>query len=451
MGKDLWPFQIEGAVFLSNMRRAILGDEMGLGKTVQAVIAAGALGIKDMLVLCPVNAKHVWQNEVEELNTGIRLTAVTYQSAFIPHRGKQAQAIVRPELLCRWPLVVLDEAHYLSNASAQSTQAIYGRIVPAAHYAWALTGTPVRKHYGDLYPVLRSFGAWTSSRDHFEQEFCITQWGQGRRPEVVGSKNPEKLRAIMAPYILRRTKKDVDMQLPRIRVEVVEVEPGDVDIDRHFPLVSAGVDTWEEVQLEISEQQSAIASVIKQLGDSDDALTAVAAMQAKMQSYGKFTGLQKVPATVEMAKEVLDLGDKVVIFAYHQVVLKELMRQLKSFNPVLVWGGTTSTARKVAEKKFQTHDSCGVFLGQLRAAGTAMTLTAACEALFCESVWVPSDMAQCVMRINRIGQTRACRARVVMLSSCPEERGMHRTLRRRTEEICELYGETESATGHALF
>lgn len=451
MSKQLWAYQVEGAVYLSQSRRAILADEMGLGKTTQAAHAAAVLRVPEMLVLCPVNAKHVWRAELEDLKADIRLTTVTYQSAFIPHQGKRAHAIVRPELLRRWPLVVLDEAHYLSNASAQSTQAIYGRIVPAADYAWMLTGTPMRKHHGDLYPVLRSIGAWQSNRDHFEREFCETKWGRGQKPEVVGSKNAEGLRKILFPYLLRRTKKDVDMQLPRVRVEVVEVDPGEVDIDRCFPMVSAGVDEWAEVQLEIDQQRSVLAGVIRQLGDTEGLLESVKNIQAKMDSYGKFTGLQKVLPTVELAREVLDTGQKIVIFAYHQIVLKELYRYLKEFNPVLVWGQTSSTARRVAETKFQTSDACRVFIGQLQSAGTAMTLTAASEALFCESLWVPSDMAQCVMRINRIGQTRSCRARVVTLANSLEEKAIHRTLRRRTADICELYEETESATGHDMF
>lgn len=450
MGKTLWQFQVEGAAFLAQSKRGILADEMGLGKTIQAVMAAKVLGVQEMLVLCPLNAKHVWKKEVEDMGLSVRLTVVTYQSAFIPHKGKNPQAIVRPELLRRWELVVLDEAHYLSNASAQSTQAVYGRIVPSAGRAWMLSGTPVRKHYGDVYPMLRSMGVWNSSRAHFEREFCITRWGRNKE-EVVGSKNPDKLRALWAPYILRRTKKDVDMQLPRIRVEVTEVDPGPVDIDRHFPLVSAGVEDWSEVQVQIDEQQSVLAGIIKQLGGSDSVLDAVGHMQAKMQSYGKFTGLQKVPATVEMAEEILATGDKVVIFAYHQVVIRELCRRLSKYNPVLVWGQTTSAGRRAAEDKFQNHKDVRVFIGQLRSAGTAITLTAACEALFCEVLWVPSDNAQCVMRINRIGQTRACRARLVTLAGNEEEKALHRTLRRRTEEICDLYGETESATGHALF
>jgi SWI/SNF-related matrix-associated actin-dependent regulator of chromatin subfamily A-like protein 1 len=116
------------------------------------------------------------------------------------------------------------------------------------------------------------------------------------------------------------------------------------------------------------------------------------------------TALAKVPLVVEFVTEALRTGsEKVVVFAHHRDVIQALDERLGRFHPVQVVGGMSSLAKQRAIDEFQTNPSTRVFIGNIRAAGIGITLTAASQCVFAELSWVPAEISQAEDRLHRIG------------------------------------------------
>jgi SWI/SNF-related matrix-associated actin-dependent regulator 1 of chromatin subfamily A len=86
-----------------------------------------------------------------------------------------------------------------------------------------------------------------------------------------------------------------------------------------------------------------------------------------------------------------------------------------------VHGHTTGPARQRAVDEFQEEEEVQVFVGQIQAAGTGITLTAASQVLIVEQSWVPAENEQAIMRIHRVGQRNACLARFAVIPGSLDE------------------------------
>ena len=88
------------------------------------------------------------------------------------------------------------------------------------------------------------------------------------------------------------------------------------------------------------------------------------------------TALAKVPLVIEYAAEILDGGvRKIVIFAHHRDVIAQLAEGLSKFKPVTLTGATSPQARQESIDAFQDDLSVRLFIGNIQAAGTGITLT----------------------------------------------------------------------------
>lgn len=105
---------------------------------------------------------------------------------------------------------------------------------------------------------------------------------------------------------------------------------------------------------------------------------------------------------------------------------------------VIVTGETSAAERERAIDRFQNDPSCCVFIGQIQAAGTGITLTASSDVLFAESSWVPADNQQAAMRVHRIGQKNACMVRFATLANSIDER-IQAVVARKTSDIAQLF------------
>jgi SWI/SNF-related matrix-associated actin-dependent regulator 1 of chromatin subfamily A len=118
-------------------------------------------------------------------------------------------------------------------------------------------------------------------------------------------------------------------------------------------------------------------------------------------------------------------------------VIDTLMSALQQFQPVKIDGRTNQSQREAAVEAFQTDPNCRVFVGQLQAASTAITLTAASNVLFAEADWTPAINAQAAARAHRIGQPSAVTARFVMLDGTSDALVM-KALARKAADISAL-------------
>lgn len=415
---DLFPYQKEGAAFLASKRTALLADEPGLGKSGQAITAAKALKAKSVVVICPASVTANWSNEFRKFWPG-------FDGAII----RSYDMVVRHGVpFTEFDVLIIDEAHFCKSKDAKRTQAIFGKrcdgiggLVERANHIFCLTGTPSPNHPAELWPMLRALAPeliqhhgrtmafWT-----FVAQFCRTEENWLGHIQIKGGKNLDRLKKTIAPFVLRRKKTDVLRDLPPIRFETLPLAGGSADRGH-------------------SDEVRVILAALER--DGVDGLASIAPHVAQLR---RATGLAKVGPAGKWILDQLDGGvDKLVVFAQH----RDVLTQLRDVYPgaVMISGETPQKDRGELVDMFQRDPAVRLFCGQLQAAGTGITLTAASDLLFVESSWVHAENEQAAMRIHRIGQNRACLVRFATLAGSIDER-IQAACARKMRDNTEVWG-----------
>jgi SWI/SNF-related matrix-associated actin-dependent regulator 1 of chromatin subfamily A len=448
----LFPYQETGAAWLSAKRHALLADEMGLGKSAQVITAADALKIERILILCPASVRQNWIREFTKFSsrglpsaallTGAQATtlpAVDILTCSYDLACKPTIASSLKHWLTSAPnsLLVLDECHFLKSVGAGRTHAVLakGGLIHAAYRTWALSGTPAPNNVSELYPLLRCFGRWGASYNDFVARFCTTR--PSPHPPgyaICGHKDIQGFRALVAPVILRRRKKEVMKDLPAVTFSEVTVEAAPVDEHAAFPNFM-----FTGREQELRDKLTADRATIEKLVASPDPLPGLAASAKSVSTLRRYVGLQKVPAVIDLVKDELDSGlDKVIIFAIHRDVVEGLRKGLQKYGAVTVYGGTPPVKRDHNIARFMTEKKCRVFIAHPTAViGT--NLTSACIVLMLECDWVPGNNAQAIDRAIRIGQTRPVLVRYVVLAGDEMDRRVQQVLRRKTSDLVRIF------------
>jgi SNF2 family DNA or RNA helicase len=442
----------------------LLADEMGLGKTLQALRAAEQRGAERVLIVCPAGARRVWQAEIKRwlpgwfsrvvlVEPGYRLTDVKLRldaamiilivgyDEFSDRRGQLAQHL-RSQ---RFDVMIVDEAHYLKNPSNR-TQAIYGSrgsgtgVQATASKVILLTGTPTPNHAGELWQHYRTF--WPEVlqgptgrallQAQFEDRFCRfrdTPFGR----QVTGSKNQKILRDALGSVILRRRKSEVLKELPPLVLQDI-------------PLT--GPTNWiSQLKPETRIAAAKLDHLAQHAGD-DEFLKALRNPDTPIATARRELGLMKVQPTILWVQERMASVEKLLLFAWHHEVILQLHRGLMEFGPVTVTGNTSPGDRAVNVEHFQTRGQTRIFIGQILAAGTAVTLTAAGEVAIVEPSWVPGENVQAIARAHRLGQRDMVLASFLYLPGTLDQRIMQ-VFRRKAAEISELQGD-DNASGNEV-
>jgi SWI/SNF-related matrix-associated actin-dependent regulator of chromatin subfamily A-like protein 1 len=212
---------------LAGSKRFILADDMGLGKTTSTIIAALETGSKKILIVCPASLKINWQREIEnysdrpvficegkKFSTEHDFVIINYDILKNFHDPKSKELTLLEQ--CNFDLVILDEAHMISNAQAQRTK-IINSFVKKINRVWLLTGTPMTSrpmNYYNLLSIIESPVAqnWMAYAIRYCQGY---QFKAGNRKvwNVSGASNLEELRDRTSKQILRRLKEEV-LDLP---------------------------------------------------------------------------------------------------------------------------------------------------------------------------------------------------------------------------------------------
>lgn len=428
----LYPYQQEGAAWLAGKRAALLADEMGLGKSAQAIMAVSYhfddTQTPRIGVVCPASVRENWRREFEKF----------WPNILQPHLIVESYDKVArdPDVLLggeRLDYLIVDEAHYLKSPTAKRTRAVFGEkcdgvggIVEKADRVILLTGTPMPNNPSELWPALRALAPKTilgkSGRPdaywQFVKRYCKTR-NNGFGIEILGAKNHDALKAAIAPFVLRRTKEEVLDDLPEIAFEEICLE-------------GTAPDSLPEVR----DATWAVAEALR-----TDGVEGLQKLAGHVATLRRLTGLAKVPSVVEWVREFLESTDrKIVLFAHHKDVVRDLVGQLSVVTGVgFIDGSVDTDLRAEIVDAFQSDPACRVFIGQIQAAGTGITLTAASDVLFVESSWVPAENSQAAMRVHRIGQKNACLIRFATLAGSIDER-IQRAVRRKTADITRIMG-----------
>ena len=424
---------------------------MGIGKSAQAIAACDIIGAVDVLVICRAVARENWRNEFEKFSQ-------TKRSFNIIFSGSDSVGVLRGVTVCSYETVhavlsdrdrvfdcvIIDESHYVKEPNAKRTRDVLGKTgaIHRGKKTFLLTGTPTPNHAGELWTTLYSFGRTRLNYDQFVERYCRvrdTSYGRQILGTDVSQDKIAELRDMLAPISLRRTKEDVNLELPPITYGDIVVKPGKVDL-----LMCHSFRKWVVPKdctadlLKILEQELGVINGIVNGGFTDLAMKALEANAKSIMTLRRYNSMQKVEPVVEMIAEELDNGayKKIVIFAIHRDTIVTLQERLgKKYGAVLVFGG--SKPSRIADRiaAFQDPNSkCRVFIAQIQTAGTSLTLTAADQVLFVDQDFVPGNNSQAAARCHRIGQTKPVTVRFVALADSIDQH-IAGILRRKTSEI----------------
>jgi len=423
----LFPYQNEGVKFLQRRRFALLADEMGLGKSAQAIRAAANSNLEHILVVCPACAKVNWSREFKKFGPHLDPVIISYDY-LIRHLDEFSNKM--------WDVLILDEAHFLKEHTSVRTKAVFGKkekggLIHITQRTWCLTGTPAPNHVGELWVMLYTSGYCKLSHEGFVARYCNGyKTGRYNALQITGTdtKNIGEVKAMLNKMCLRRNKKEVLKDLPPISHYIHYIEAPQND-----PLAKN-----PELKIKIKEELKRLMEAINfDLEIRDEGmLSALLVLSQSISSLRRYHGMQKIDATAALVHTelIFDVYDKIVIFGIHRDTIKALASKLHLFNPVTYTGDTPQNERQANIDRFQNDPECRIFIGNIRAAGVAINLTAASQVLFIEQEWTPGDNAQAAMRCHRIGQSHDVTVRYVAIADSLDEK-ITATLKRKVSEI----------------
>lgn len=425
---NLYPYQEAGVDWLLDNKRALLCDEQGLGKTVQAITLADRASCDKVLIICPTVVLWNWANEVNVWSPGrsVQIIAKTTDrvdpaaSVVITTHGLIITSFIKAQLLgLVWDLTVVDEVHFFRSRDAQRSQVLYGKygkttptIASKSLRMIGLTGTPMPNNASELWAhiwglrpeliVLRGKKNplnWTA----FRKMFCLLRQGPFGI-KVIGNKNVEHLKPVMAKLALRRLTREVLKDLPPIR------------------LVSSALRPVELPEALVKLSDFLRPAITRGLAESGDLTFAGLREEAEFAEFRRLCGIVKVGPVAELlTMELSGNDDKTIIFAHHSDVIAELAAELVQFGVVTITGSTTAKARRLAVDRFQIDPRVRVIICNIIAGGVGVTLTAAHKVEMIEMSYTPGDNAQAVKRAHRIGQDMSVRVRCHSLAGTPDE------------------------------
>jgi len=387
--------QKEAIQKLVGNKKFILADDMGLGKTTSTIIAALETGAKKILIVCPASLKINWQREIENysdktiyISEGKKFSSdhefviINYDILKNFHDPKKIDESTI--LNTKFDLVIMDEAHMISNPQAQRTK-IVNDICNKVERVWLLTGTPMTSrpmNYFNLLSLVESPVAanWMA----YARRYCNGfQFSVGKRKvwNVAGASNLDELRERTQTHILRRLKEDV-LDLPDKIITPV-----------YLRLKSKN---YEELMGEYYDWYD-------KNSDESGSLTI---QFGKLMKVRKVIAEEKIKNTIELAENIIEQGKKVIIFTNFTDTLRTIYNHFGK-SAVYLDGSCSKPHRQKSVDDFQENDKIKVFIGNLKAAGVGITLTSAEAVIMNDLSFVPAEHAQAEDRSHRIGQKKS--------------------------------------------
>ena len=384
--------QKEAIQKLLENKKFILADDMGLGKTTSTIIGALESGSKKILIICPATLKINWKREIENysdrpifiaesknFSTEHDFVIANYDiiKNFHDPKNKEESLILNS----KFDLVIVDEAHYIKNATAQRTKLI-NDLVKNTERLWLLTGTPMTSRPMDYFNLLSLVDSPVSKNwMAYAIRYCAGyQFKVGNRKvwNITGASNLEELRERTSGTILRRLKENV-LDLPDKIITPV-----------YLKLKSKA---YEDVMGEYYDWYDKNPEESKSLTVQFSKLTKVRQIIAE----------EKIQQTIEIAENIIEQGKKVIIFCNFTDSLNKIVEHFGK-TAVKLDGSMSQHERQYSVDQFQENEKIKVFVGNIRAAGTGITLTSGEAAIFNDLSFLPSDHAQAEDRSYRYGQ-----------------------------------------------
>jgi SWI/SNF-related matrix-associated actin-dependent regulator 1 of chromatin subfamily A len=373
----------------------ILADDMGLGKTTSAVIASLESNARKVLIVCPASLKINWEREIKNYSDKKILIVegrkwghtfhyyiINYDIIKNYHTTDKSEDSDDYKLLVNtnFDLAIVDEAHYISNATANRTR-LLNDVLDTIPKVWLLTGTPMTSrpiNYFNLLKIVES--PLTLNWQSYVRRYCAGyQFRVGQRKvwNTSGASNLDELRERTKNLVLRRMKTDI-LDLPEKIVTPVFLE-----------LSSKMYDEELEEFTRITNDKK------------DDETISVTLN--RLMKIRQLISYEKIPYTCELIDKCLEQGKKVIVLTNFTMTLDMIHEKYKK-NSVTLDGRMSKDRRQESVDRFQTDDKIKVFIGNIKAAGVGITLTAAEVVIMNDLSFVPADHSQGEDRAYRYGQ-----------------------------------------------
>ena len=377
---------------LAGSKRFILADDMGLGKTTSTIIAALETGAKKILIVCPASLKINWEREIrnytnrsiyiaegKNFSTEEDFVIINYDilKNFYDVKNKEETPIYQfnPEL------IIIDEAHYIKNGQAARTKLV-NSFTKRAERIWLLSGTPMTSRPMDYYNLLNIIESpvaqnWMAYAIRYCQGYQINA-GKRKVWIVNGASNLEELRDRTSKQFLRRLKEEV-LDLPEKIITPVYL------------------------RLKSKEYETLMGEYYDWYRSNPGESSSLTIQFSKLMKVRQVIAEEKIKNTIEIAENIIEQGKKVIIFTNFTDTLNRITEHFGK-SAVKLDGSSTKPQRQYAVDQFQENDKIKVFVGNMKAAGVGLTLTAAEAVIINDLSFVPGDMSQAEDRAYRIGQ-----------------------------------------------
>ena len=425
----LRPYQEAGLSWLKFIHDigsgGVLADDMGLGKTVQTI--ALLLSVKQeekhvkALIVAPTSVVTNWERELVRFAPTLRVAL--WHGADRKDQIEEVQeaeviitsyALLRrdEEFLAKLDLTyaILDEAQHIKNPLS-ATAAAAKRL--KARRRLALTGTPIENRLSEIWSIFDFVSpGLLGTLDKFEARLA--------RPIEAGDyKTAQRLRSIIHPFILRRTKQEVAKDLPE-----------KIETDQICDLTGDQRSIYLQVAREVRAQ---VLGEVERVGIAKSQIQILAGLTRLRQAAcdPRLLGLPrefsdedsgKLVALRELIANAVEGGHKVLVFSQFVMMLKIIERAMKEDGvPYEYLDGSTKDRMERVER-FQNDPTVPVFLISLKAGGTGLNLTAADTVIHFDPWWNPAVEQQATDRAHRIGQTRVVTAYRLVAEGTIEEK-----------------------------
>jgi superfamily II DNA or RNA helicase len=363
--------------------------------TTSAIIASLESESKKVLIICPSSLKINWYREIKNYSDKNILIVegknweptfdfyiINYDIIKNYHSIDKTENIESYKLIEKenFDLVIIDEAHYISNPTAQRTKLI-NDLVKNIPKVWLLTGTPMTSRPINYYNLLKIVDSPIAANwQGYVKRYCAGyQFNVGGKKiwNTNGSSNLDELRERTKNIVLRRMKTDI-LDLPEKIVSPIFLD-----------LASTFYSDELEDFIRISKDNK-----------NKESLTVTINRLMKLRQVIAF---EKVPYTCELIDKVIEQGKKVIVFTNFTSSLDMLHEKYKK-NSVILDGRMSKEKRQQSVDKFQNDEKIKIFISNIKAGGVGITLTSAEFVIMNDLSFVPSDHSQAEDRAYRYGQ-----------------------------------------------
>jgi len=436
---ELRPYQVDGYRWLARLAHwgasACLADDMGLGKTVQtlAVLLRRAPD-GPALVVAPTSVCGNWLTEARRFapTLEIRVFGPGDRAKQLAEAGAYAVVICSYALLQQeaelfasraWHTLVLDEAQAVKNFATKRAQAV---LALNADFRIATTGTPVENRLEELWTLFRFLNpGLLGSRDSFNERFAAPI-ERGRDIHARA-----RLRQLVRPFVLRRTKSEVLEELPARTEITIRVEPDEREKALYEALrrdALAAITTSEGTPVE--RQRFEVLAQLMRLRR--------ACCDPRLVVSGAEMSGAKLDAFRLLVEDLVANRHKALVFSQFVDYLAFLRAELDRMGVAYQYldGSTPAAERTKRVARFQTGEG-DIFLISLRAGGFGLNLTAADYVIVTDPWWNPAVEDQAASRAHRMGQERPVTVYRLVVKDSIEERimGLHQEKRALAEGL----------------